>query len=773
MCSFKTAIGGLGLLLLLLGLFLWQPLRPWASTPHHTDPHAAHLLSLARYVNPFIGTVGNGNVFPGADVPLGMVQWSPDTGPVGITRPAGYFFGDSHITGFSLTHLSGAGCVAYGDIPFMPTVRPVTVSPVEKGYPYSARFYHSVEQASPGYYSVLLNSGIRVRLSATPRTGIGEFAFPPASASTMLIDVGGSAGPTNNHDEATTASVRIEGRNEVTGSATSGHFCGLHNTYTVYFAARFSRPFATVGTWKGSVLSPGSRQSVGPRSGAWVRFDTRRHRVVLVKVGVSFVSVRNALLNLRAENRTWNFGAIQRRAAAGWNRLLNRIQATGGTLADEQVFYTALYHALLHPNIFDDVDGEYIGFDHRIHRARGYTQYANFSGWDIYRTEVQLLALVAPRATSDMMKSLVADASQSGWLPRWPMANDETDEMNGDSADPIIADAMAFGARRFDLHAALRYMIKGSTQMGQGTRGYVERPGISQYLRLGFAPPRTTGIYGSAATTLEYGVDDFAIARTAAMLGDSTIYDRYVRRAQGWQHLFNRATGFIEPALPDGSFPAAFNPSSMDGFAEGDSWQYSWMVPHNLGALFRAMGGYLHVTRRLDRFFTRLNTGPNTPYDWAGNEPGLEVPWEYDFAGRPWRTQAVVRRILTQLYLPKPWGLPGNDDLGTMSAWCVWAAMGLYPETPSIADLVLGSPLFPHVNLHLAGGHELTLSAPRAAASRPYIQALRLNGRLDSKPWLPFKTWMHGAVLQFTPGSTPNKAWGSAPVDAPPSFSSR
>jgi predicted alpha-1,2-mannosidase len=478
-------------------------------------------------------------------------------------------------------------------------------------------------------------------------------------------------------------------------------------------------------------------------------------------------------LNLRTENRTWNFGAIQRSASAGWSRLLNRIQATGGTLADEQVFYTALYHALLHPNIFDDVNGEYIGFDHRIHRARGYTQYANFSGWDIYRTEVQLLALVAPRETSDMMQSLVADASQSGWLPRWPMANDETGEMNGDSADPIVADAMAFGARHFDLHAALRYMIKGSTQMGQGTRGYVERPGISQYLRLGFAPPRTTGIYGSAATTLEYSVDDFAIGQMVAMLGDRATYVKYMRRSQGWRHLFNPATGFVEPALPDGSFPAAFNPSSMDGFVEGDSWQYSWMVPHNLRALFRVMGGNRQVTRRLDRFFTQLNTGPNTPYDWAGNEPGLEVPWEYDFAGQPWRTQAVVRRILTQLYLPKPWGLPGNDDLGTMSAWCVWAAMGFYPEIPGVADLVLGSPLFPRITVHLPGGHDLTLSAPRAASSPPYIQRVRLNGRLYSKPWLPPSSWEHGAVLQFTLGSTPNKAWGSARVDAPPSFSSR
>jgi predicted alpha-1,2-mannosidase len=290
---------------------------------------------------------------------------------------------------------------------------------------------------------------------------------------------------------------------------------------------------------------------------------------------------------------------------------------------------------------------------------------------------------------------------------------------------------------------------------------------------LGFAPPRTTGIYGSAATTLEYSVDDFAIGQMVAMLGDRATYVKYMRRSQGWRHLFNPATGFVEPALPDGSFPAAFNPSSMDGFVEGDSWQYSWMVPHNLRALFRVMGGNRQVTRRLDRFFTQLNTGPNTPYDWAGNEPGLEVPWEYDFAGQPWRTQAVVRRILTQLYLPKPWGLPGNDDLGTMSAWCVWAAMGFYPEIPGVADLVLGSPLFPRITVHLPGGHDLTLSAPRAASSPPYIQRVRLNGRLYSKPWLPPSSWEHGAVLQFTLGSTPNKSWGSARVDAPPSFSSR
>lgn len=706
-------------------------------------------MQLTRAVNPFIGTIRNGNTFPGAAMPFGMVQWSPDTSAGGLSKPGGYNYGDLIIRGFSLTHLSGAGCAAFENVPFMPTLRPLVTPPLPNGSPYSDRFSHKDEQASPGYYAVGLASGIRVRLTVTARTGFATFVYPASPKASMIINTGSSAGATSNINGASDAAADVVGWNEVTGQATSGRFCGLHNRYTVYFAARFDRPFARFGTWAAAGMEPASRHSSGPSSGAFVTFDTRGNRVVRVKVGVSYVSIKNALLNLQTEDKGWRFGAVHSRAGATWNEMLNRIQATGGTPADKQVFYTALYHALLHPNVFSDANGQYMGFDERVHVASGYTQYANFSGWDIYRTEVQLLACLAPRETADMMQSLLADAQQGGWLPRWPVANDYTGEMNGDSADPIIADAYAFGARSFDVHAALHFMLKGAEQSGTGPGGYLERPNLAEYLQLGYVPPETSA-YGGAATTLEYAVDDFAIAQLARALGDGATSTKYLARAENWRHLFNSATGFIEARTPHGAFPTTFNPQSMDGYVEGNAWQYTWMVPQNLSGLFHLMGGNQEVARRLDTFFTRLDAGPNAPYYWGGNEVGLEAPWEYDFAGKPWHTQAVVRRIETSLYAATPGGLPGNDDLGTLSAWYIWAAIGLYPEIPGAAGFALGSPLFPHLELALAAGHRLVINAPGADDKHPYVRSLRVDGHLHGSTWLPFSAVESGALLQFT-----------------------
>jgi predicted alpha-1,2-mannosidase len=581
----------------------------------------------------------------------------------------------------------------------------------------------------------------------------------------MLINVGGSV----NGDSD--ASAQIVGNDEVTGSASSTGFCGRATPYTVYFAAQFSRPFTSFGTWNGATVSPGSTTTTGGQAGAYVTFDTTQDPMVLVKVGVSFVSVQNAVLNLRTEHpsalTSAGFDAVHTAAGATWNAMLSRIQISGGTAADEQRFYTALYHALLHPNVFSDVNGQYPGFDHQVHSTQAYTQYANYSGWDIYRTDIPLLALLAPRETGDMMQSLVADAQQSGWLPRWAVANDHAGVMVGDPADPIIAGAYAFGATHFDTGAALQAMIKGATQSGAAPRGYVERPHLRDYVDFGYIPRDHDG--WSAARTLEYSTADFSIAQFAQALGDTATFNTFMRRAQSWQNLFNPATGYIQPRLSDGEFVSNFNPASGDGYIEGNGAQYTWMVPYNLHALFNAMGGNQRVAGRLDSFFTQLNAGPDAPYSWLGNEPDLEAPWAYDFAGAPWRTQAVVRQAMNQLFSPHPGGLPGNDDLGTVSAWYVWAALGLYPEIPGVGDLVIGSPLFPQITLHLAHG-EVTITAPGASDTTPYVQSLTVDCQPYSKPWLPLAAIAKGATLQFTLGTTPNSAWGADRADAPPSF---
>jgi predicted alpha-1,2-mannosidase len=466
-----------------------------------------------QYVNPFLGTapsaagnyagasINSGNVFPGAVYPHGMVQWSPDT----TGAPGGYRYLQHTIYGFSLTHFSGRGCSAYQDIPFMPTLGPLSVSPANSRT-YGSSYSHSRESASPGYYSVHLDStNIQVALTVTLRTGFGQFTYPSSTAATMLINTGGSATGDASHG----TEVRILGSNQVVGSATSGNFCGGGNAYTVYFAAIFDHPFTGFGTWNGALLQPGERSSGGSHSGAYLTFDTTRAATVQVRVAISFVSIANAWLNLASENPGWNFDAVRSRVSAAWEQQLSRITIAGGTHDEQVSFYTALYHALIHPNVFSDVNGQYIGFDKRIHIAQGYTQYENFPGWDMYRSLIALLAILEPRETGDMLQSLVVDAQQGGGgLPRWEVANDNSGGMVGDSIDVVIATAYAFGARNFDTQAALAAMIEGATQPDTHSGKHVVREALSEYLAHGYV---STDTPGSASITLEYAVDDFAI----------------------------------------------------------------------------------------------------------------------------------------------------------------------------------------------------------------------------------------------------------------------
>lgn len=662
-------------------------------------------------------------------------------------------YSDAAIKGFSLTHLSGAGCFNSRDIPFMPVLGSISSSPEPDMASYATDFSHANEHASPGYYDVQLDSGIGVSLTTTSRTGFGLFTYPAAATATLLINAGGSAN--GNSD----ANVQIVGDDEVMGAATSGHFCGASNSYTVYFAARFNHPFAGYGTWSGPTISVGSTTSSGAQSGAYVSFATTQAPTVAVKVGVSFVSTRNALLNLQTEDSGWDFNGVRVAATTAWNNLLNRADVQGGSVQETQTFYTSLYHALLHPNIFSDVSGQYIGFDNQIHTAQGYTHYANYSGWDIYRCEVPLLAVLVPRQTGDMIQSMVSDEQQGGVLPKWTQNNGETGVMIGEPADPIIADAYAFGATNFDTHGALQAMLAGAT----GTR-----PALDEYLSLGYVD--LWNLYAAAATTLEYTTDDFAIAQFAQSLNDSVTHSTFMQRAQQWQNLLDLRTGYIQPRLADGKFQLGIPLTSEWGFKEGSAAQYTWMVPYNLHGLFNALGGQQQVVDRLDNFFSQLNAGPDAPNAWLGNEPSFEAPWEYDFAGAPWRTQAVVRQAVVSLFNPTPDGLPGNDDLGALSSWYVWAALGLYPEIPGTDTLVMGSTLFSHVTLHLTNRHDVEIDAMGAADTAPYVQSLNLNGQSYIKPWLPFSALTNGASLQFALGSTPNTVWGNLPTDAPPSF---
>jgi predicted alpha-1,2-mannosidase len=747
---------------------------PTARTAAHELPSGEALaqMPLTQYVNPFVGSDwagrsfgyggSSGQTFPGATLPFGMAQFSPDSGPTPswALDPSGYTYSDHRIERFSMTHVDGAGCNVSGDLPFMPTTDALVSAPPSSGERYSASFTHSHETAEPGYYRVLLDTGVNVELTTTLRSGFARIRYPAGQRQTLLIETG------TDIQTVYDAQAQVIGQDEIAGWIRGGHFCNvLSSTYVMYFVAQVSRPASAVGAWHGSV-TPGAHQARGSQSGLYLEFPPVSGNELLLKVGLSYVSVANARANLTAENPGWDFDRVRASAQASWNTMLNQIQVSGGAPADTHTFYTALYHALLQPNTFSDVNGQYRGFDQRIHTTSGYTQYANFSGWDIYRTQIPLIAMIAPKQVSDMMQSLVADAQEGGGLPRWSLANIDTGLMVGDPAAAILAEGLAFGADAFDKGEALRVLVQGATRPGLGEPGAQERPGLEQYLHLGYVP-LGAHVGAPAATSLEYYTDDYAIACIAANMGDAATAQRFAARASQWSRLFNPATGFIQARTNDGAYVG--NGASMDGFIEGTASQYTWMIPFDVGGLISRMGGDAHAVQRLDAYFANINAGPREPLAWMGNEVSFGAPWAYDYAGAPWKTQATARRVMNELFKNTPTGLPGNDDLGTMSSWYVWAALGLYPLIPGRAGFVLGSPLFPRVTLTLVG-HRVSIVANGAGQEAPYVQQLLIDGLSNSAQWLPLSTLADANVLTYTLASTPNRTWGNAPIDAPPSL---
>lgn len=744
----------------------------------------------AQYVNPFIGTAnsplpdllggnGSGNTFPGATMPFGMIQWSPDTEKgFGKDERGSYLYADTRIRGFSLTHLSGPGCPVFGDVPIMPVIGPIEKSPATEPEAYYASFSHAKEKASPGSYEVSLENGVGVKLAVTERTGLGVFTYPPSSEAGLIINTG------RNGSGVTDASVRFTGGNTLSGWISSAGFCGARNKYRLYFAVESDHPFVAFGGWKDGIVYRGLRDVKGAQSAAFVSFDTTQNTTVKLKVGISYVSEGNARSNLQAENRGWDFEAVRRSARERWNDALNRIEVSGGSVGEKQVFYTALYHTMLHPNVFSDASGEYLGFDDRPHMlARGRKHYTNFSGWDIYRSESPLIALLFPGEASDMAQSLVTDAEQGGGLPIWPVANDESGAMYGDPSVPIIASTYALGARDFDTRAALKAMIKGATDPETKSKTYPQRPGLADFLKYGYVPMEQKGLRGSPSVALEYETADFALAQFARAQGDVATYREMMRRSQLWTKIFDPETRYIRGRWRDGSWLPGFDferqvydprlpwrPESHKSYVEGNAVQYTWMIPHNMRALIDRIGGNEAAVKRLDSFFTEFNAGPNRPYFFIGNEPVFPVPWAYNYLGAAWKTQAITRRVLLELFTPDPGGIPGNDDLGATSSWVVFGAIGLYPIIPGVGGFSLNSPLFPSITIRLKDGKQLKIIGEGATATAPYVEELRLNGRPYNSTWLPYERIAPGATLRFKLGRTPNQRWASEAQAAPPSF---
>ncbi|WP_344842112.1 GH92 family glycosyl hydrolase [Kribbella ginsengisoli] len=787
--------------------------QPTTATPDTAPPglRAPNVIGSSRitassldptdHVDPLIGTTNAGNVFPGAVTPQGMFSFSPETTRGNAYRtaaPGGYLYSAMKIRGFSLTHMSGTGCAGgSGDIPIFPYAGEVTTSPQSDATDatYASTFSHANEVAKPGYYKVGLDSGITTELAATPRTGSAKFTFPADKASSLLFRT------SNSEVGSSDARISIDpATRTITGSVTAGNFCGYlasvgrHSYYTLHFVAQFDQPFAKTGTWKDTTVSPGSTSAqggttYGPNgwmpankgSGGYVGFDAK---TVNMRIGISYVSKENAQANLTAENPTGTaLEATAAQAKQAWRDQLNKIQVDGGTPAARTTFYTALYHALLHPNLFSDVNGEYWGFDQQKHRVKGVqqAQYATFSGWDVYRSQVQLLTLIEPRKAGDIAQSLLNQANQNGGIwDRWTHASGSTAVMTGDPAAPAVAGIYAFGGTNFDARDALKSLVKAATvptakdlsSAGKPVMSIGQRPSLDKYLALHYIPTKSNA-WGGAVETLEDTTADFAIAQLALKTNDSKTYDQFLKRSQYWQNVFNPDNGgYIQNRDENGAWPG-FEPATGDGFAEGSSAQYTWMIPHNRAGLFDAMGGQAKASQRLDAFFKDPNgnwalTHSGDLHAEMDNEPSINTPWIYNYTGQPYKTQETLRQAMTQLWNTTTGGIPGNDDLGAMSSWYVWTALGLYPDVPSRADLQVGAPTFTHAIIHRDHGKSIEITAPEAPAQ--YVQSLSVNGENSSKAWLDEDFVKHGGTLDFHLGTTPNTVWGSAAKDAPRSW---
>ena len=700
-----------------------------------------------------IGTAGGGNTFPGAALPFGMVQWSPDT-----NHDAWYRYDEKAILGFSLTHISGAGCPLYGDFGVLPVNGELNRSPAKDLKAYEAAFDHAKEEMHPGYYAVTLASGVRVELAAGERAGIARFTFPAGVPARLLVNAGSSAAV----DEI---SIELNESDGYAGWARAGHFCGSDSHYKIYVAGRFNAAFTKTAAWQEDAITLGAKSAHGKKSGVWLDFGGAHE--VLLKVGVSFVGEDGARNNL-AEIPGWDFDKVRAGAKAAWSELLSRFAVEGGTEDERRIFYTGVYHSFLAPNLFSDADGRYMGFDGKVHAVAGRqkAQYANFSDWDIYRNTVQLQALFEPERASDMMQSLVNDADQGGQLPRWEAANDVTYVMQGDSPVPVIASSYAFGATDFDAHDALKWMVKGATN----TKDNKERLYNADYLKLGYVPNDKDSL--SASRTLEYVSDDFAIAQMAKALGDERTEKQFLSQSQNWMKLIDPETKWIRPRNSDGTWMAGFDaeksmpkrtdrPGTSDqaGFEEGNTWQYSFMIPFDYPALFDAMGGVGKVTPRLDRFFLKLRCWGQPCYN-IENEPDFVVPYAYVWAGQPWKTQEVVTRIAKDTFKAAPDGIPGNDDLGATSGVYVWDALGMYPAVPGVGGVVLGTPMFTKATLKLAGGRTLEIAH---VGEGIYVSGVKLNGTPITNYWVPIAALREGVNrlefrMQAEPDTKPEMA---------------
>jgi predicted alpha-1,2-mannosidase len=708
---------------------------------------------LTDYVNPLIGTDGHGHTYPGASLPFGLVQLSPDTDINGWDWCSGYHYSDSSIMGFSHTHLSGTGCADYGDILVMPTTGVLKTEPGSKTIPgsgYRSRFNHKNEIAKPGYYSVILDDyNIKAELTATKRAGFHKYTFPKTDSANILIDLIHGIGTKTTDSKITFLNNKtIEGFKRVTGWA---------KDRCVYFYAEFSKPFKSFGIIDNTNIYVLKTSAEGKNLQAYVNYSTSSGEAVLVKVGISATSIEEAKKNLTAEITGWDFNKVEKQADKEWNKELSSINVDTKNKSNKTVFYTAFYHALLTPNTFSDIDGSYTGMDGKIHTMKNREMYTVYSLWDTFRAENPLFTIIDKKRAQDMVESLIRKYKESGLLPVWELASNETGTMIGYHAIPVIADAYFKGLRNFDVNTAFEAMKKSAMQ---------DIHGLKYYKEMGYIPADLED--ESVSKTLEYSYDDWCIAMMAKDLGKTDDYNYFIDRAMFYTNVFDPSTTLMR-AKKNGKWIEPFDPYAVSGhYTEANAWQYSFFVPQDIDGLIKLMGGNEKFIAKVDNLFTADSkltgnfesdiTGLIGQYA-QGDEPSHHMAYLYNYAGAPWKTQERVHQIVTTLYTDKLDGLCGNDDCGQMSAWYVLSSIGIYPVCPGDNKYIIGTPLFDKVVINTGSKNKFTVVANNLSDKNYYIQSASLNGKEYNYSYIDYKDIVNGGKLVFEMGPTPGN-WG-------------
>jgi len=731
--------------------------------------------SLIEYVDPFIGTK-YGHTNPGSAVPFAMTTWDParKEEASGISYP--YEYTASEIAGFRGSHFPSGSCMSdYACVTIMPESGSLVLGPER-----ASSFSHENEEASPGYYAVTLSDyGIRAEVTSTARAGLMRFTFSRSGDAHILVDT---------HLGTGHAKV-VPDNNEIVGYSDVGLYRGPTGEFKGYFVVKFSEPFFSYGTWEqGTQAHPGDDEITAYNSGAWATFSVEAGETIMVKVSISFISIDQARANMEAEIPDWDFERVRAEARDAWNQVLGKIEVEGGTEADKIKFYTALYHCLLLPRVSSEYGRYYSVFDGQVHELPpGREFYNDFSLWDTFRAEHALLILLEPDRVADMCQSLVEMYKQGGWMPKWPNPG-YSSIMIATHGDSIITESYLKGITDFEVEKAYEGMVKNATETPPAF--YEARTEIGDYMRLGYVPA-DMGYPESCSLTLEYAYDDWCIAQLARALGRENDYDYFMERATYYRNVYDNSVGFVRGRNSDGSWAGeTFDPRGYYSYItqpnEGDPWQYTWSVFHDVQGLINLMGGRENFSSKLETFFeeseepcllaeNRFTEGGRVRYYWHGNEPSQHTPYLFDYCGEPWRTQRWVRNVMETRYRLGAYGLPGNDDCGQTSSWYVFSAMGFYPVCPPSLTYEIGSPIFDRVTIHLPeyhyGGKDIVIIAHNKSPENIYIQSAELNGEPLEKPWFSHSDIENGAVLEFWMGPEPNYEWGSDPVNAPPSMS--